>query len=172
MPDETKKPQASDSKPAQANRPNNNRSNYKGRNNRHNNRPNNRPSHKVSEPKDNVFATEAKYHETKASYWRKRVNGFSAFTLIYGALSVSFDIHIAGPQAIMALILIAFALIFLIVHSARNYSEHKKQFVQNKLRRNILLTAEDMAKGTKDPISKEEYMLEALSAVGTGDKKA
>ena len=167
MADETKKPQNPQNKPTSNNRSNQNRSN----NNRHrNNRPQNRP-HTPAKAQANPFDVEATYHTTRANYWRKRVNGLAAFTLIYSALTLSAANMASSTQHIISLGLIAFTLIFLTVNAARSYHNHKKSAALNKFRQNILITAEDMAKATKDPVTKEEFMLEALTSIGSSDKK-
>ena len=166
MADETKTPQSNQSKPASNNRSNQNRSNNKHRNNRSQSRP-----HTPAKVQANPFNVEATYHTTKANYWRKRVNGFAAFTLIYSALTLSVVNMASGTQNIISFGLIAFTLIFLTVNSARSYHNHKKNAALNKFRQNILITAEDMAKATKDPVTKEEFMLEALTSIGSTGKK-
>ena len=118
----------------------------------------------------NHFEKEAAYHSTKVTYWRKRVNGFSAFTLIYAAITLSLGSAIGGIQSMTALGLVAFTLLFLILNAAKNYQDHKSNEALNKYRHNILMTAESMANSTKDPVTKEEIMLEALSAIGSGNK--
>lgn len=170
MADETKTPQPTQSKPVPSNRSNTNRSSNNNNNNRHrNNRPQSRP-HTPAKVQANPFEVAATYHTTKANYWRKRVNGFAAFTLIYSALTLTLANMASGSQNIISFGLIAFTLIFLTVNSARSYHSHKKNAALNKFRQNILITAEDMAKATKDPVTKEEFMLEALTSIGSSDK--
>ena len=165
MADETKTPQSNQSKPTPNNRSNQNRSNNRHRNNRPQNRP-----HAPAKVHANPFEVEATYHTTKADYWRKRVNGFAAFTLIYCALTLSLANMASGAQNIISFGLITFTLIFLTVNSARSYHNHKKNAALNKFRQNILITAEDMAKATKDQVTKEEFMLEALTSIGSSNK--
>ena len=173
MPDEAKTAQSSNQKSAQSDRPKQNRGNYKGRNNRSNNQPNNRQNNRQQNRPQrqlNQFETEAAHHSEKASYWRKRVNGFAGFTLVYAAVSLSMVTVAGGAQLIAGMGLIAFTLVFLVVHAAGNYRHHKANAALNKYRHNLLMTAEDMAKSTKDPVTKEELMLEALAAIGAGEK--
>ncbi len=166
MPDETKPAQSNQSKSTQGGR---NRSNYKGRNNRSHNRPDNRSQSKP-QTQVNPFEAQALQHTEKANYWRKRVNGYSAFTLLYSAVTLSIGTVASGAQQITALALIGFTLIFLVLHAARQYSEHKSNAALNKYRHNIIVTAENMAQLTKDPVTKEEIMLEALTAIGSVEK--
>lgn len=171
MADENKAPQSKEAKPAQDKRPKPNRNNnnrYKG--NRPNNRPDNRPVSNAPQAKVNHFEVTANYHTERANFWRRRVNGFSMFTLVYGALLANNTAAI-NNQLIAGLVLIGFTLLFLIVFSARNYLGHKVNIDANTYRNNILKTAEEMAKATKDPVTKEELMLEALASIGSGDKR-
>ena len=175
MADEKKVAASSETKPAQDNRPKPNRNNnsrYKG--NRPNNRPDNRPANRAPNnapaAKANHFEVTAAYHTERANFWRRRVNGFSMFALIYGVL-VANNTAAFNTQFIAGLGLIAFTLVFLIVFAARNYLDHKVNIDANKYRSNILRTADDMAKATKDPVTKEELMLQALTSIGSSDNK-
>lgn len=170
MADEKKAPQSSDTKVTQDNRPKpnqNNNSRYKG--NKPNNRPDNRPAHTTAQAQPNPFEVTAAYHTERANFWRRRVNGFSMFTLIYGALLAN-NIAALDAQIVTGLGLIGFTLVFLIVFAARNYLDHKVNIDANRYRQNVLITAEDMARSTKDPVTKEEFMLEALAAIGKSGK--
>lgn len=163
MPEEAKPTQNNKPNDKQNNRPKHNRGNPRGRSNR-----GSKPHTTQSRPA-NPFEVTAAYHTARANFWRRRINGFAAFTVIYGALLAATKASLSA-SFIIGLGLISFTLIFLLLVAARNYHDHKRNIDANRYRQNILITAEDMAKSTRDIETKEEIMLEALTLLGDNDQ--